>query len=63
MYGCYQVTMLPDITEEEIHNPPLVQMLPAGTKWLPSCRVKMYGGYQVTRLPGITKEEICIIHL
>ena len=30
MYGCYQVTMLPDITEEEIHNPPLVQMLPAG---------------------------------
>ena len=63
MYGSYQVTRLPDITEEvicKIH--PYYGCYKPVTKWLPSFIGKMYGSYQVTRLPDITEEVICTVH-
>ena len=63
MYGSYQVTKLPDITEEVICTiHPCYGYYNSVIKWLPNFLGKMYGSYQVTRLPDITKNVICTIH-
>ena len=59
MYGSYQVTRLPDITEKVICTiHPEYDCYKQVTKWLPSFIGKIYGSYQVTRLPDITEEVI-----
>ena len=64
MYGSYQVTRLPGVTEEVICTiHPLYDCYKRVTKRLPSFIGKLYGSYQVTRLPGITEEVICTIHI
>ena len=65
MYGSYQVTSLPGVTEEVICtiHPLSIDCYKRVTKRLPSFIGKLYGSYQVTRLPGITEEVICTIHI
>ena len=62
MYGSYQVTRLPDVTEKVIFT---IHPLYDCYKWVTKCLLykENVWSYQVTRLPDITEEVIFTIHI